>query len=229
VALLAELYVTTNDITFLFNLGRCFEQNGRYEDAIVRCREYQQKNADAGNAPDAEADKHIVKCQALLDKQKPAVVAPVAAPAKRAEAEAPAPKPIGERKPEIATEPKVEITEAAAPASPGQGLRVAGITAVAVGVAGIATGVLLNLKANSLAKDLEAANDSSQTLYSRSKESSRSTYQTWGWVGYGAGAACLVGGAVLYGLGYSEGQSSQVAFVPSVGAGNVGASLQGAF
>jgi hypothetical protein len=96
-------------------------------------------------------------------------------------------------------------------------------------VAGIATGVILNLKANSLAKDLNDANGSSTTLYSRSTESSRSTYQTFGWVAYGAGAACLAGGVVfLYSLGYSQGQT-RVAFVPAVGAGHVGAALQGAF
>jgi hypothetical protein len=96
-------------------------------------------------------------------------------------------------------------------------------------VGGIATGVILNLKANSLAKNLEAASGSSTTLYSRSTESSRSTYQTLGWVAYGAGAACLAGGAVLYLLGHSQGQNAQVAFVPAVGAGHVGAALQGAF
>jgi hypothetical protein len=30
VALLAELYVSTRDIIYLFNQGRCFEQNGKY-------------------------------------------------------------------------------------------------------------------------------------------------------------------------------------------------------
>jgi tetratricopeptide (TPR) repeat protein len=70
VALLAELYVDTNDPIFIFNQGRCFEQSGRYEDAVIRFREYQRKNADAGHQPDAEAEKHIADCLALLDKQK---------------------------------------------------------------------------------------------------------------------------------------------------------------
>ena len=124
---------------------------------------------------------------------------------------------------------KLEATDSAAIATPGRELRIAGIIAATVGVAGIATGVILNLKANSLAKDLEAANGSSTTLYSRSTESSRATYQTFGWVVYSAGAACLVGGAVLYLLGHNQGQNAQVAFVPAVGAGHVGAALQGAF
>jgi tetratricopeptide (TPR) repeat protein len=235
VALLAELYVSSNnDVTYLFNQGRCFEQNGKYEEAIVRFREYQLKNADAGHAPDESAEKHIATCQAVLDKQKPAQTAaavfPVPASAASV-ASAPSVEPTESKASAVEAKPdaRVEIAEAVAPATPGRGLRIAGVTAAAVGVAGIATGVMLNLKANSLAKNLEAANGSSTTLYSRSTESSRSSYQTLGWLGYGAGAACLVGGAVLYLLGHSQGQNAQVAFVPAVGAGHVGAALQGAF
>ena len=236
VALLAELYVSSsNDVTYLFNQGRCFEQNGKYEEAIVRFREYQLKNADAGNAPDESAEKHIANCQAVLDKQKPAAqVAAAAVPAAVSAApvaSAPAAEPIVPKTSAVEAKPeaRVEIAEAIAPATPGRALRIAGISAAAVGVAGIATGVILNIKANSLAKDLESANGSSTMLYSRSTESSRSTYQTLGWVAYGAGTACLVGGAVSYLLGYSQGQNAQVAFVPAVGAGHVGATLQGAF
>jgi hypothetical protein len=83
VALLAELYVSTRDVIYLFNQGRCFEQNGQYKEAIVRFREYQRKNADAGNPLDAEAKKHIADCKTLLDEQKPDVTPsplPAAAP-----------------------------------------------------------------------------------------------------------------------------------------------------
>ncbi len=78
VAILAELYVDTREAIYIFNQGRCFEQSGRYEDAIIRFREFQRKNASAGRALDPEAEKHIADCQALLDKQKPV---PPAAPA----------------------------------------------------------------------------------------------------------------------------------------------------
>ncbi|HEX7508530.1 MAG TPA: hypothetical protein VF550_17280 [Polyangia bacterium] len=70
VALLAELYVETNDPMFIFNQGRCFEQNGLYEDAVTRFREYQRKLADAARAPDPEADKHVAECYDMLEKQK---------------------------------------------------------------------------------------------------------------------------------------------------------------
>jgi hypothetical protein len=78
VALLVELYVSTGDPIYVFNQGRCFEQNGKYEEAILRFREFQRKNADAGRGPDLVAEQHMADCQALLDKQKAAAPVPVA-------------------------------------------------------------------------------------------------------------------------------------------------------
>ena len=227
VALLAELYVDTNDITYLFNQGRCFEQNGRYADAIIRFREYLRKNKDAGKARDEAAERHIADCQALLDKQPPPTASPVQNTADKPPAAVQA-APVAQPEPAptvpVAPTAQPDITQAAPTgASSGSGLRIGGIATMAVGVAGIATGVLLNMKANSLASELEK----STTSYSRSKESTRSNYQTFGWVGYGAGATCVVGGALMYYLGHSP--STQVALVPTAQPGQLGAVLQGAF
>jgi hypothetical protein len=104
VAILADLYVRTDDPVFIFNQGRCFEQNGRYQDAIIRFREFLQKRRDAGQSSDASAEQHIAQCQALLDAQrqrdKPepsAAPAPTAAqpsvPVAPAAPSAPAPAP----------------------------------------------------------------------------------------------------------------------------------------
>jgi hypothetical protein len=231
VALLAELYVSTNEVIYLFNQGRCFEQNGKYEEAIVRFREYQRKNTDAGRAPDAQTDQHIADCQALLDKGKApvpatpapaAVLAPVPAPPAMAQPSQ-EPPPLAPAAPPL-QQPAAELTQPS-PASSGSGMRMAGIATMVVGAAGIATGVILNIKANGMATDLEA----SKTSYSRNKESSRASYETFGWVGYGVGTACLAGGAVLYYLGRSQAHSTQVALVPTVAPGQVGAVVQGAF
>lgn len=169
----------------------------------------------------------------LLDKQKRAPAAPVEA---RVPVPAPAPvatvedpvEPHTAPVADVQTKARVEGAESAS-ASLGRGLRIGGLTLAALGAVGIATGVVFNLKANGLTSDLEAANGSSTTLYSRSKESSRSTYETAGWIAYGAGVACLAGGAILYYLGHRQSQSSRVAFVPTIAAGHVGAALQGAF
>jgi len=234
VRLLAELFVDTGDITYLFNQGRCFEQNGRYADAIVRFREYLRKSKDAGRASDGAAERHIADCQALLDKQTPATVPTAAPPVQSTPATVEAPSAALQTASAAQPEPAPPLPAAPAPqpdlrqAAPtgtasGSGMRIGGIATMAVGVAGIATGMILNMKANSLASELEK----STTSYSRSKESTRSTYQTFGWVAYGAGAACVVGGALLYYLGQSK--NAQVALVPAAQPGQVGAVLQGTF
>jgi hypothetical protein len=100
------------------------------------------------------------------------------------------------------------------------------VIVAAVGGAGLITGLVLNLKANSLADSIRPPN-----TFQRSTESSRESYQTLSWVGYGVGAACVATGAVLYIIGYSSGhsQSASAAVVPLLGPGQAGAAFAGAF
>ena len=224
VALLAELYVATDDINFIYNQGRCYQQNGRYEEAILRFREYQRKNLDKGHALDAKTEQLIADCQALLGSPKtPAPTQGPAAPVATTAAVQTAAQPSPVARPF----PAEQVATAQPPpssAGDGAGLRIGGIAAAALGAAGIATGVILNLKANNLASDLQRTGLS----YSRDKDSTRSSYVTFGWVAYGAGAACLTAGAILYYLGYRQG-SGPVALLPTAGRGEVGATVTGAF
>jgi hypothetical protein len=70
VALLADLYVDTNDANHIFNQGRCLEQVGRCEDAILRFREYLRKTKDSGKVSDGRAERHIADCEEILKKTK---------------------------------------------------------------------------------------------------------------------------------------------------------------
>ena len=92
----------------------------------------------------------------------------------------------------------------------------------------LGAGVGFNVLANNKIADMESKKDG----YSSDKNSTHNTYVTLAWVGYGVGAACVVTGAVLYGLGLkarSSSLSSKVAVVPTVGAGHAGAAVIGAF
>ncbi len=221
VAILTDLYLDTNNPTFIYNQGRCFEQNRRYEDAIGRFREYLVKAKHLSVAERADTESHIAACQSYLHEK----VAPAAQPE-------PAP---GTNPPPSAEPPALQpqpaegaplLTEAPATspktASRGSGLRVAGLVVTAVGAAGALTGLILNLQANKMASDVEKN-------YNTDTDSKRKSYETWGWVGYGAGAACVVGGAILYVVGWRMGANSSVALVPSLGSGIAGATLSGAF
>jgi hypothetical protein len=70
VEILADLYVSTNNATYIFNQGRCFSQSSRYEEAISRFREYLIKATDASDQEKAEAEKHIANCQSYLASQR---------------------------------------------------------------------------------------------------------------------------------------------------------------
>ena len=217
VAILSELFVDTKDATYIFNQGRCFEQNSRYQDAIARFQEYLRTGKKLSESDKADAQKHIADCEDMLAKQN------------RAAEVASAPPPP----PSAAPAPVVEVPAIVQPASPpsasgepGAHLRTTGVVTAAVGGAAVVTGVILNLKVNSMASDFQTLNG-----YTDNKESQRKSYEAWGWVSYGVGAACVATGAVLYYLGAQAGRhgNASVALLPAFAPGTAGAVLKGAF
>jgi hypothetical protein len=194
--ILGDLYVDSGDATYVFNQGRCYEQNHRLEDAIDRFREYLRKVPDAQAKDKADANAHIADCEALLAKQNGNV------PATQAAALPPSPQPVLAPAPPTPMPPPVAVvpTQPLAPKSDGLGLRIAGAVTTAVGLCAVGTGVILAIKERSLTNDINAK-------FSQSKESSRASYETWGYVSYGVGAAAIVGGATLYYLGWRSGKA----------------------
>jgi TolA-binding protein len=68
ITILSELFVASKDPDFIYNQGRCYEQNRRYEDAIARFQEYLRVATRSTKSTRAEAQKHIASCQNLLAK-----------------------------------------------------------------------------------------------------------------------------------------------------------------
>jgi hypothetical protein len=227
VRLLSELFVSTKDTTFIFNQGRCFEQNRRYEDAIARFQEFLRASKKVTKADKAEAQKHINDCKELLadggEKSKAAQPAPVTptpvTPVTPVAPTAVVPTPVVPT-----TAPSTPVVTSTANGSAGSGLRTAGIVTASVGGAALLAGVIFNLKVNSLASDIQKTDG-----YSPNKESDRKTYRTLGWVGYGVGAACVATGAVLYILGSRSGDRASVALVPAFSPDHAGAIVKGSF
>lgn len=199
ITILSELFVSTKVATYIYNQGRCLEQNARYREAIARFQEYLRLATDAPPDARADAEKHIADCRASLAQESTT--------------------PMKDPTPAMPSPPAVASVGQPAPPLPttgsGAGLRAAGIATAAVGVAAVVTGVVLNIKVNQMASDYETYNG-----YTDRKESDRKSYETWGWVSYGAGAACLASGALLYYLGLRANQagSPSVAILPT-GAG----------
>ena len=216
--LLADLYVDTKNTTYVFNQARCYQQNHRWTQAVDRFREYLRKAPDLPDQEKAEVYAHIAECEALKAKEasaQPAVTG-VSAASTVSTGSNPGAAPVV---------PETTLAaRAAQPKSDGRGLRIGGMIGAGVGVAGIVTGVGLALKVRSLTNELN-------TKFNAPKEATRASYEKWGYVSYGVGAAALVTGATLYYLGSRAGKSSTlgVALLPAFTPETATLSMQGSF
>ncbi len=218
VELLTDLYVDSNDPTYIYNQGRCYEQNDRCEDAIVRFREYLRKTVGGNENDRADVQRHIVDCESLLAKRaadSPAATAGLAPPP----APVPVPGPAAPASTVAAAPVAVTVAKPHGDSSAGSGLRMAGVATMIAGGAALVAGLVFNLKHNGMIKDLKGD-------YSGATADSADSYKTLSMVGYGVGAACVVGGAALYWLGWRAGRT---VVGPTVVSGNAGLQLTGAF
>jgi hypothetical protein len=214
VEILAGLYVDSDDTTFIYNSGRCYEQNHQWVDALDRFREYLRKAPQLTASDRADVDKHIVDCEGFLEKRE-AKLSPHSAPPSTFQAAPVSPAP--ESAPDGSSSRSGPAETVASPVSDGErprgssGLRIAGIVLGSVGVAALAGGLVLNLKANSVANDYN-------NKPTDSTRSSQSSYKTGSAVLYGVGAGTVVVGVVLYLIGHSGGgetKAAQVSVMPS--------------
>ena len=65
---LSELFVETEDVTYVYNQGRCFEQSHRREDALDRFLEYQRKNRTPSADEKLEIEQHYRRVQDPLGR-----------------------------------------------------------------------------------------------------------------------------------------------------------------
>jgi len=230
VELLSDLFIDTKDPNYIFNQARCFEQNSRCEEAISRFREFLRKASAISPADKVDTEKHIADCQALLGQKatpEPARESAVAvAPQVAVAPAAPSPPPAAASPAPPAPE-QVAVASATQPtANPGRGLRIAGIACGVVGVASVGTAIYFYTQAKSYSDKV-----SGQTTLNPSDDSAGKRAQTMQWVFYGAGAAAIATGTVLYVLGWQAADSGRTVtgIAPMLGPGLAGLTAQGAF
>jgi hypothetical protein len=68
VAILSDLFLDTKQATYIFNQGRCYQQNERFDEAIRCFREYLRTSND----DPATAQKHIAECEAMQQRKNSA-------------------------------------------------------------------------------------------------------------------------------------------------------------
>jgi hypothetical protein len=217
VDILADLFVDTNDATYVYNQGRCYQQNSRWDQAVNRFREYLRKVKDLTDSDRAEVDRQIAECETSLGKVAPPPVAAAPPPVALVESPAPTSKPVT---PEVATKQSPPPSEG----SQRKSLRTAGIVCAIVGLAAVGAGVGLALKTQSITSDENKAGGATKV-----QEDQRKSLVTWGWVGYGVGAAAIATGAILYIVGWPSDQSTKVALLPMLAPDGASVMLKGKF
>jgi hypothetical protein len=78
-ALLADLFAETSNENFIYNQARCYEQNGRPDEAIQRFREYLRVACNIAADDKADVEHHIAECRAMKAEQEQAVAPSVGA------------------------------------------------------------------------------------------------------------------------------------------------------
>ena len=71
IELLAEMYAETNDPTYIYNQGRCYQQNGNAREALTRFREYMRKAHDMSADDKALVQGYISELEDQLKKAAP--------------------------------------------------------------------------------------------------------------------------------------------------------------
>jgi hypothetical protein len=177
IELLARIVAETGDPNAVYNQARCYQQNGRAEEALARFQEYRRLTPELPAAERAQVDSHIRELEAALRAR----AAPVAPPA------VPAPPPAA------ATAPP-----AAAPvAGRSRTTRLAAGVLATAGVLGVAGGVLFGLQTRKIESEIEAQQSIVPNAVHEERMNRGRRYQALQWVSYGAGAAALAGAAVI--------------------------------
>ena len=223
VALLAEIFIQTKEINLIYNQGRCYEQNGRAEQAVNRFREYLRVAKNLTAAEKAEVNRHIDDCLAMQAEQKPAPEPTPSQPpgppaASIANGQAPA-RPV----PPVASE--VVQPE---PAPSHSGMSIAGAVVGGAGIAALVAGGIFSYLVSSAKQEVE--DNAGKKIYDSSLYSRGQKYEMLQWVCYGTGAGLVAAGVVLYVIGASgSSRARAVSLAPSIAPGQGGLLLRGGF
>jgi tetratricopeptide (TPR) repeat protein len=250
-----QAYAARSDPTFIYNMAQAYRRKGDAKRALDLYKNYLIKAPRSPQRP--EVEERIANLQRQIEEaeragRSTAPAAPVPAPPPplapaAALSPAPAPAPVPEAPAEPAAPPPAATPAAVyapmpnpepaaalppayvqSPATPapssGKGLRVAGIVCGATGVVALGLGVFFSLETDDYSSTVEKGQIFNPNFDDRGK-----LYQTLQWVGYGAGAALLGTGALLYGLGVSAAKKSAVAVAPTLLPGGAGLAAQGVF
>ena len=197
IKLLADLISENGDPNALYNQGRCYQQNGRHEQAISRFREYLRTARDIPSDEARTVEGYIKELEAELDAKARREVAPPAATTPTTTMTPPTSVPAA---------PSADVTS-----SDGRSLRIASIALGVLSVAALGTGIYAAMRVDAI-NDRIAAKEppiSAEDYQAWSREGERA--EVLQWVGYGVSAGALAGAITCYLLSTSAERARPVA------------------
>lgn len=191
IEILAELLTEYSHPNYIYNQARCYQQNGRSEQAISRFKEYLRAAQDITADERGRVERFIKELEAEVQAAQQQAAPPPPPPP----AESTAAPPGETAAPEVVERPPAEVKRIPPPPPRSRTLRTAAIALGVVSLAGVATGVVSSLQVQSLEEEVQGATRLPAIKITQNQEKAR-TYETLQWVGYGVGAAALVGAVV---------------------------------
>ena len=185
IEILAQLLTEYGHPNYIYNQARCYQQNGRAEQAISRFKEFLRTSRDI-SAEERARVEHFIK---ELEGELPAPAPPPT------ETTAPPPPPVVKSEPSPAPPP--DLAKAAPPpAERPRGLRTAAVALGALAVAGLTTGIVSTVQVRSLQNEIETTKGVLTLPKLNEQQKKADRFEVLQWVGYGVGAAAA-GGAIV--------------------------------
>jgi hypothetical protein len=205
IRLLADYLGSTDDPTAIYNMGRCYQQNGVSEKALLQFREYLRKAKDLTAEDRAEVEGYIRELEAEQAREAPALPEPPPAPG-------PTPQPEGRPM-----------------------LKRAGLVLGGVGVLALGAGLVFALKVNGANGDVADMREKAKTAssipgapFTQRMEDAQSA-ATFEWIFLATGVAALAAGTACWILGSRRSAERSVAVVPWVGSDAGGGTIRVTF
>ena len=205
IALLMKLHAEANDPLYVYNQARCYQQNGRLDQAIEKFKAYLSLAGEISPAERAEAATRLSSAEQERDRSIRMAATPATAAPPTTSGAAPVTSLVGGG----GREPTR--------------LRPWAWAAGASGAALVGTGIYFGLRVRSLEDEAETLARTEGRL-DPDADGRGQRAERWQWVGYGAGALALGAAAVLYWWPTRDEapHGRAVAFMPLIGTRSAG-------
>ncbi len=200
---LVTLYLETRKPTYLHNQARCYEQNGQYESAVARYREYLRVAEDLPSERRASVEASVLRLEESIARRQTVPAATVPAPNVALTAPPPAVAAPPSRLSSAPSPTPMSLGSRAADPRGNPALRMTGYILAGTGIAALLAGTVAGLVASGTSSDLEADAAASRA-FDMSKQTRGERAAHAATISFIAGPTLLATGAFLYWVGRGD-------------------------